>query len=141
MTCSCSPVYVIRIVRYRRRTGKKSAHSSSSSERREIKEKTRERSNQKTNGQYTQLTYRLWSPCSFCSASRRTSRVEHHYHQNRLNLSSLVVGVARGVVLFLLLFLLPRCSSSRSSFLVMKNCWRRKKKRRHKKQFRVYTIP
>ena len=78
-------------------------------EKSDYRENTRARSNQKTNGlKETMNTYRLWSPCSFCSASRRTSRVEHHYHQNRLNLSSLVVGVARGVVLFLLLFLLPR---------------------------------
>ena len=43
MTCSCSPVYVIRIVRYRRRTEKKSAHSSSSSSERERLKRKHER--------------------------------------------------------------------------------------------------
>ena len=91
---------------------------------RERLKRKRERDRIKKRADNIQLTYRLWSPCSFCSASRRTSQEQHyhHYHQNQR-----LLGFAFVVVLFLLLFLLPRCSSSRSSFLVMKNCWRRKK--------------
>ena len=109
-------------------------------EKSDYRENTRARSNQKTNGlKETMNTYRLWSPCSFCSASRRTSRVEQHYHQNRLNLS-LVVGVARGVVLFLLLCLLPRCCSSSFFFsrsrVIMNFVTERQKKKTetHKKR-------
>ena len=43
-------------------------------EKRDYREHEYERSNQKTNGLKETITmYRLWSPCSFCSASRRTS--------------------------------------------------------------------
>ena len=81
MTCSCSPVHVILVLFDKEEEQKRSQRTLILVIReREITERTREReiANQKTNGLviYTMNTHRLWSPCSFCSASRRNSCVE-----------------------------------------------------------------